>query len=253
MLRKKCENRIILVISAFFVMFTLLGADYYALSVKQTNVRAAEKNAELVINAGESQGTIYDRNMNPLVNTRTICRAVVVPSAVNADEIGRKSMVEDIELKPNSNILTPPEKGWRVCQIGYPYTISFTIDWAKETPGTVLCRSERSTFYLSDPIRGMLGFSRDGYLFNFKYCGKPGKRETLRLEGDNEGISLYADGKLVERLKPDVGYRSNEKKTTYKIMRTLVFPLQQSRLSLKRKENHLQDHANPRLPLAADW
>lgn len=145
-----------------------------------------------------------------------------------ADEIGRKSMVEDIELKPNSNILTPPEKGWRVCQIGYPYTISFTIDWAKETPGTVLCRSERSTFYLSDPIRGMLGFSRDGYLFNFKYCGKPGKRETLRLEGDNEGISLYADGKLVERLKPDVGYRSNEKKTTYKIMRTLVFPLQQT-------------------------
>jgi hexosaminidase len=145
-----------------------------------------------------------------------------------ADEIGRKSMVEDIELKPNSNILTPPENGWRVCQIGYPYTISFTIDWAKETPGTVLCRSERSTFYLSDPIKGMLGFSRDGYLFNFKYCGKPGKRETLRLEGDNEGISLYADGKLVERLKPDVGYRSNEKKTTYKIMRTLVFPLQQT-------------------------
>ena len=87
MLRKKCENRIILVISAFFVMFTLLGADYYALSVKQTNVRAAEKNAELVINAGESQGTIYDRELRPLVNRKNVYRAVVVPSAADGEKL----------------------------------------------------------------------------------------------------------------------------------------------------------------------
>ena len=74
----------------------------------------------------------------------------------------------------------------------------------------------------------MLGFSRDGYLFNFKYRGKAGKRETLRLEGDNGGITLYADGRQVERLNPDVGYRSDDKHSTYKIMRTLVFPLQET-------------------------
>ena len=74
----------------------------------------------------------------------------------------------------------------------------------------------------------MLGFSRDGYLFNFRYRGKAGKSETLRLEGDNQGISLFADGKLVERLKPDLGYKANDKKSTYKIMRTLIFPLQET-------------------------
>ena len=144
------------------------------------------------------------------------------------DEIGRKSMVNKINLKPNTTIFNPKGSLFPIHQIGYPYTVEFTIEWADEEPGTVLCSSERSTFYLSDPIKGMLGFSRDGYLFNFKYKGKAGRRETLRLEGDNKGISLYADGKLVERLNPDITYRSDDKKSSYKIMRTLVFPLQET-------------------------
>lgn len=144
------------------------------------------------------------------------------------DEIGRKSMVNHIYLKPNTTIFEPTKSLFPIHQIGYPYMVEFTIDWADEKPGTVLCTSERSTFYLSDPIKGMLGFSRDGYLFTFKYKGKPGKRETIQLKGDNKGISLYADGKLVENLKPDTGHRTDNKKSTYKIMRTLVFPLQET-------------------------
>ncbi|MBR6032378.1 MAG: family 20 glycosylhydrolase [Bacteroidaceae bacterium] len=168
------------------------------------------------------------------------------------DEIGRKSMVNHIDLKPKSTIYSEERRvkseesklqsgttGYSnsslftlhsslIHQIGYPYIVEFTIDWADEKPGTVLCTSERSTFYLSDPIKGMLGFSRDGYLFTFKYKGKPGKRETIQLKGDNKGISLYADGKLVENLKPDTGHRTDSKKSTYKIMRTLVFPLQET-------------------------
>ena len=144
------------------------------------------------------------------------------------DEIGRKSMVNHIYLKPNTTIFEPTKSLFPIHQIGYPYMVEFTIDWADEKPGTVLCTSERSTFYLSDPIKGMLGFSRDGYLFQFKYKGKPGKRETIQLKGDNKGISLYADGKLVENLKPDTGHRTDSKKSTYKIMRTLVFPLQET-------------------------
>ena len=158
------------------------------------------------------------------------------------DEIGRKSMVNHIDLKPRSPLFllrgggkdaslqnVSPRVGFEgVSQIGYPYTVEFDIDWADEKRGTVLLTSERSTFYLSDPIKGMLGFSRDGYLFTFKYKGKPGKRETIQLKGDNQGLSLFADGKLVERLKPDTGHRSDNKKSTYKIMRTLVFPLQET-------------------------
>ena len=144
------------------------------------------------------------------------------------DEIGRKSMVNHIDLKPNTTIFNPKGSLFPIHQIGYPYMVEFTIDWADEKPGTVLCTSERSTFYLSDPIKGMLGFSRDGYLFTFKYKGKPGKRETIQLKGDKQGLSLFADDKLVEYLKPDTGHRTDSKKSTYKIMRTLVFPLQET-------------------------
>ena len=144
------------------------------------------------------------------------------------DEIGRKSMVNHLDLKPNTTIFNSKGSLFNIHQIGYPYTVEFTIDWADEKPGTVLLTSERGTFYLSDPVKGMLGFSRDGYLFNFKYKGKAGKKETIQLKGDNGGLTLYADGKLVERLKPDVGYRTDDKHSTYKIMRTLVFPLQET-------------------------
>ena len=86
MLRKIGEHRIIAVTAAFFILFILLSADYYALSVKQTNVRAAEKNAELTIRAEDSQGTIYDREMRPLVNAGSKYIAAVVPSAVDTAE-----------------------------------------------------------------------------------------------------------------------------------------------------------------------
>ena len=154
-----------------------------------------------------------------------------------ADEIGHKSMVQLKELKPTTPLFLPRGGGKEVSpredlvgvihQLGYPYSVEFTIEWADEKPGTVLCTSERSTFYLADPVKGMLGFSRDGYLFNFWYRGQPGKRETLHLEGDNKGITLFADGKKVERLDPDVLYK-HDGKGSYKIMRTLVFPLQET-------------------------
>ena len=44
------------------------------------------------------------------------------------------------------------------------YTVSFDITGAKESEGTELFRSPNAVFYLSDPIRGMMGFARDGYL-----------------------------------------------------------------------------------------
>ena len=52
-------------------------------------------------------------------------------------------------------------------EIGYNYTVSFDITGAKESEGTELFRSPNAVFYLSDPIRGMMGFARDGYLTSF--------------------------------------------------------------------------------------
>ena len=111
-------------------------------------------------------------------------------------------------------------------QIGYDYQIDFDITWAQERHGAVLTKSRRAKFYLADPIRGMLGFSRDGYLFTFKYSGRPGRSEHITIKGTNRYTQLLVNGKVVETLGYDERLAADKK--PYNIVRTLVFPLEES-------------------------
>ena len=70
-------------------------------------------------------------------------------------------------------------------EIGYNYTVSFDITGAPEKSGTELFRSPNAVFYLADPIRGMMGFARDGYLNTFPYKVNPGEKATIQIEGDH--------------------------------------------------------------------
>lgn len=111
-------------------------------------------------------------------------------------------------------------------EIGYDYSISFDIEYAAEARGTVLFESENAVVYLSDPISGMIGFARDGYLNTFTHCVRPGMKETLRIEGDNKATRLYVNGKLVCDLDYEARYCID--KSSYNYLSTLVFPLRQS-------------------------
>ena len=111
-------------------------------------------------------------------------------------------------------------------QLGYDYQVDFDITWTHEQEGTVLMAGPRAKVYLSDPIGGWLGFSRDGYLFTFRHKGVPGVTEHITIKGTNKSTALYVNNKLVHELKYGIGYKADKK--TYPIVRTLVFPLQQS-------------------------
>lgn len=111
----------------------------------------------------------------------------------------------------------------RYAQIGYDYQVDFDITWGKEEHGTVLAESARAKFYLSDPVSGMLGFSRDGYLFTFKYSGRPGVTEHISIKGTNKKTELWINGKLFQTLNYDERLAADAK--PYNIVRTLVFPL----------------------------
>lgn len=108
-------------------------------------------------------------------------------------------------------------------QIGYDYQVDFDITWGKEKPGAVLTESARAKFYLCDPISGMIGFSRDGYLFTFKHSGRPGVKEHITIKGTNKKTELWVNGKLVETLNYDEKLAADKK--PYNVVRTLVFPL----------------------------
>lgn len=113
-------------------------------------------------------------------------------------------------------------------EIGYDYLVTFDIDGADETPGTVLFRSQDAVFYLSDPVRGMLGFARDGYLNTFGKRIRKGERMTIGISGDNKSTRLLINGKVVEELNDYKLYFDSEGKKKMSNVRTLVFPLHQA-------------------------
>lgn len=122
-------------------------------------------------------------------------------------------------LLPNSS--TPHR------EIGYNYQVNFDIEGADEALGTELFRSPTAVFYLSDPIRGMLGFARDGYLSTFNYRIRKGERVQIGINGDSRSTRLLINGKVVEELNMQRRFY-NGGKDSLDYIRTLVFPLEKS-------------------------
>lgn len=112
-------------------------------------------------------------------------------------------------------------------EIGYNYTVSFDITGAEENEGTELFRSPNAVFYLSDPIQGMMGFARDGYLNTFPYKVNPGEKATIQIEGNNRSTTLRVNGKVVEEMNTQKLY-FNAGKDSMSYVRTLVFPLEKA-------------------------
>jgi len=86
LIRRRGDNGILVLTAAFFAAFTLIAMNYFVIAYRQEHVSAAAERSELTICAGESQGTIYDRYMRPLVNRETCLRAVAVPTALNREK-----------------------------------------------------------------------------------------------------------------------------------------------------------------------
>lgn len=119
-----------------------------------------------------------------------------------------------------------PKSEYPYERVGYDYRVEFDILGAEEIPGAELLRSDDAIFYLSDPINGMVGFSRDGYLNTFDYKVKKGEKHHLAIEGDNTSTRLYVDGKLHKELATKKKYGGENAFTKY--VPTLVFPLHKS-------------------------
>lgn len=112
-------------------------------------------------------------------------------------------------------------------EVGYGYQVSFDITGADETPGSELFRSANAVFYLADPISGLMGFARDGYLNTFNYRLFPGEKAHITIQGDARSTSLLVNGKLKEELNMQKRFY-NGGKDSMNYVRTLVFPLEKA-------------------------
>lgn len=147
-----------------------------------------------------------------------------VAEAPGVNQAGKLSakpglVYEQAEVLPGST--TPYQ------EIGYNYRIVFDVTGADEVMGTELFRSSNAVVYLSDPVRGMLGFARDGYLNTFNYRVLKGEKANICITGDNKSTSLFVNGKLVENMNIETLY-FNEGKDKMCYVRTLVFPLEKA-------------------------
>ncbi len=141
-----------------------------------------------------------------------------------------------------------PGEELSVEEIGYNYSVSFTIEGKEETKGTELFRSSSAVVYLSDPDQGKLAFEHEGYRNLFNYRIPVGEKHTLTIEGTNKVTRLLVDGQLKEELGPKTLYVMRDQdrahyqvKGTYTYepvvyqptdqiyyQRTLVFPLRKA-------------------------
>lgn len=142
------------------------------------------------------------------------------PGVNQSGRIGKKAGVvfEQLEVKPNNEL---PHR-----EVGCNYQVSFELDGKPEKRGTELFRSPTAVFYLSDPISGLIGYARDGYLNTFHYSVKNEKMQ-VKVEGDSISTRLYINGKLIEN--KDIARKYfNAGKDSMNYVRTLVFPLEKS-------------------------
>lgn len=143
------------------------------------------------------------------------------PGVNQLGRVSRKSglVYQDQEVLPGETL--------PFTEIGYGYTVSFNLEAVPETPGTELFRSDNAVFYLSDPVSGLFGFARDGYLNTFNFRPYPGEKITVKIQGDNASTSLSINGKLIEKM--DIRKRYfNAGKDSMNYVRTLVFPLEKA-------------------------
>ena len=115
--------------------------------------------------------------------------------------------------------------------IGYNYTVEFDIEGADEPKGTVLFSNPDATVWLSDPITGNLGYSRENKLVSYRHDIRGGEKAHIRITGDNQGTKLYVNGKLADNKNISwaaYGIREKAVKRFMADIKTLVFPLKQA-------------------------
>lgn len=133
------------------------------------------------------------------------------------------------------SVVSPGDQ-FDIDQIGWNYDVCFDISAEKEDLATPLFRYDDATFWLSDPASGLLGFSRDGYLYNFNYRFMPGEQAHVRIHGDKECTQLYVNERLVSSLE----VRKIPFKRPMYFISTLVFPLKQAGGSFKSRITNLK-------------
>lgn len=152
-------------------------------------------------------------------------RRATLSEAPGVNQLGRIGSRPEVVYQAKQ---VKPQMALPYAEIGYDYTVSFDIEGGKELSGTELFRSRDAVFYLSDPIKGMFAFARDGYLNTFRFAIREGEKAHIRIIGNNRSTTLTVNGKVVDKLDIQPRYFDQTGKSKINYVSTLVFPLEKA-------------------------
>lgn len=187
-LRRKGEHRVIFIVSLFFLMFFSLSLNYFKISYEQQYVDTAIENSFLTVHAGDTQGTIYDRNFVPLTNATEKTVAIIVPSSVNYDEL--------------ISIAVDKEKFSADYEKGLPFAFECTEKGTDTAGVTFFEIPERYSENIAPHIVGYLsdGAGASGIEYAYEMLLRSGNMEnSVTYSTDGFGHILIGEGKSVTR------------------------------------------------------
>lgn len=189
MIQKRIESGIISLAAVFLIMFSIIVLKYYQIAAEQKDVPATFHRSIVEINAGRGQGTIYDRNMQPLVNTEKCWYAAAVPSVVDKEQImeyaaDKKEFAEKFS-------------------VGDPFVFECTEDTPESEGITVFEVPER---YAGNQLaQHTIGYISDGtgvsgleYAYD-RILRDDSSENKVTYYADGFGRVLIGDGKTVQR------------------------------------------------------
>lgn len=151
------------------------------------------------------------------------------------------------ELMTLAEVKAGEELGLPVGEVGFGHRVTFTVKCRPEQKGTVLFHGPQSTFYLSDPVTGRLGYQREDYLDTFDYTLPEDGDVELTIETTPKATTLYVNGVKRETLAEQRLYVVDKQKSRYskmpsasvlphvwqpttsmRYLRALFFPLQKA-------------------------
>ncbi len=127
--------------------------------------------------------------------------------------------IKAISFQKNSFIESP------LNEIGYNYTVSFHINVEPgNSENSILFSSPNATVKLKQGNTNKLGFSREGYDYNFDFVVPENIWTNIVITGNHKGTSLYVNGELKEKLEGTMQTFANTKDKNAKVQ-TLFFPI----------------------------
>ena len=175
MVRKRGEHGVLIITAVFFISFTLIACNYYRLFMYPDHIPASEFSSKMALEVGECQGTIYDRNMQPLTNTEMKKMAAAVPSALNREDTARYAVDK--------------EQFYSDFEKGLPFVFQCTEDTLESEGITVFEVPVR--YSEKQPARHVIGYLSDNdgadgieYAYN----------SVLRNSLNNNSVTYTVDG-----------------------------------------------------------